>query len=376
MESHPSNVPKYRHELAVSYQHLAWCYSTAGKQEQAEQCYDKALALCNGLVGQYPRVGQYLRTLGFVQQGRGVLYAKWQRLKDAEEAHREATRVREELTQLSPGEPEALHNLAWSYYNLSNFYAETDRPELAESFREKVLATRERLVHENPRVPDYTISLAASYYAKANRLRDGGQALESLEWYGRGIQLLEDVLEKEQRDAETRHSLFLQYWGRAAALSKKLARHREALPDWDRARALDDGQYWDALWIHQAITYARLGDHGRAAGDMKALNAKAADEHKTVKDGNFYVMAYVYALSATAAADDSKLAAHDRTRLNSEYATWAVQLFRQLHAKNYFKDLKDVEHLRSASELEVLRPRDDFQELLRDMEQKLKRGKG
>jgi len=46
-----------------------------------------------------------------------------------------------------------------------------------------------------------------------------------------------------------------------------------------------------------------------------------------------------------------------------------------LHAQGYFKDLKQVENLRRTPELEVLRQRNDFQELLRDMEQKLKAGK-
>jgi hypothetical protein len=162
------------------------------------------------------------------------------------------------------------------------------------------------------------------------------------------------------------------YWGRAAALSKKLACHEEAPPDWDRARALDTGQYGKSLSVHQAITHARLGDHGRATSDMRALEAKAAAQHQTLRSGTYDVMASVYALSATAAAEDFNLTAVDRGKLGSEYAARAVQLFHELHARNYFKDLKAVEHLRTTPELEVLRARDDFRELLRGMEQQLK----
>jgi tetratricopeptide (TPR) repeat protein len=376
MELFPSDVPRYRFDLANSYQVLAWRYYTTGKMERAERFYDKALALCNGLVAQHPEVGQYLRTLGFVHHGKGILYVSLRRPKDAEGAYREAIRVREKLARASRGQPESLDNLAWSCNNLGNLYAETGRKELAEAARKKAFAIRERLVRENPRVPDYAASLAVSYGAQADRLRDGGEALEALDWYGRAIRLLEGVLRKQPRRAQERKSLCLTYWGRAAALSKKLGRHKEALPDWERARAYDNGEYWDQIWVHQAITYARLGDHLRATGDMKALEARAAAEHKTVKGGTYYVMAFVYALSATAAADDPRLSAADRARLDPEYSARAVQLFRRLHGQGHFKDLKEVEHLRQATELEGLRQRDDFQKLLGEMQQSLKARRG
>jgi len=375
MERSPSDVPKYRFDLANTYQHLAWHYSSTGKKDKAEQFYDKALALCNGLVGQYPEVDQYLRTLGFVQHGRGILYVSWRRLADAEDAYREAVQVREKLAQSSQGKPESLDNLSWSYNNLSNLYEETGRPELAEATREKALATRERLVRENPHVSNYAVGLAVSYGARADRLRDRGKALESLDWYGRAIGLLEGVLNEQPRHAEARGTLSTTYWGRAAALSKKLLRHQEALPDWERARAYDDGKHWDEIWVHQAMTYARLGEHLRATGDMKALEARAAAEHKPVKGDSYCVMAYVYALSAMAAAADAKLSPADRARFGAEHAAKAVELVRRLHAQGYFKDLKQIENLRRTPELEVLRQRNDFQELLRDMEQKLKAGK-
>jgi len=376
MELYPSDVPKYRFDLANTYQQLAWqCYTT-GKKDKAELFYDKALALCNGLLEQYPEVGQYLRTLGFVQHGRGFLYVGLRRLKYAEDAYRDAVRVREKLVQVSAGGPEPLDNLAWSYNNLANLYADTGRKELAETERDKAFSIRERLVRENPRVPVYAASLATSYGARGDRLADDGKAVESLDWYGRAIHLLNDMLEKEPRHREARESLCLQYWRRATALSKMLGRHKEALPDWEQARAYDNGKYWDEIWVHQAMTYAHLGDHQRATGNVKALEARAAAEHKTLKGDTYYVMAFVYAVSAKAATDDPKLSAADRTRLVPEYSARAVQLLHRLHGQGYFKELKEVEHLREVPELEGLRQRDDFQELLRKMQQNLKAGQG
>jgi tetratricopeptide (TPR) repeat protein len=374
MERYPSDVPRYRFDLANNYQTLAWYYYSTDKRDKAEQFYDKALALGAGLVGQYPKVGKYLRTLGFIQHGRGSLYTAMGRHKEAEDAYREAVRVREQLAQVSPGEPESLDNLAWSYSELGDLYAQTGRRELAEAEHDRAFAARERLVNEYASVPAYAVGLAVSCGARAKRLVEDGKARESLDWYGRAIHLLEDALEKEPRHAEGREVLCTKYWGRAEALSEKLGRHQEALADWERARAYDDGKYWDEVWAHQAVTYARLGDHARATGDMKALESRAAAEHKPIKETAGYVMAQVYALSATAAAGDTRLAPADRARLGSEHAAAAVRLIRRLHAEGHFKDLKQVELLRTTPDLDVLRQRSDFQDLLRDVEQKVKAG--
>jgi serine/threonine-protein kinase len=374
MERYPSDVPKARFELANTYQILAWHYFSAGKIDQAESFYRKALTQCDALVQQFPEVRAYRRTLGFIHNGRGGVYAAQKRFKDAEAAYGEAVRLREELVRATQGEAEALEKLASSYAALGSLYANTVRPELAAAASDKALAAQERLVREHGNVPTYAVSLAVRYSARADRLVGEGKAQEALDDYGRAIRLLQDVLKDEPRHAEARRALSTSCCGRAAVLSKHLLRHKEALPDWDRARAYDDGANWDEIWVHQAITLARLGEHTRATADMQALQARAAAEHKAVKEKTYHVMAFVYALSATAAGDDSQLSPAGRTRLGSEYAARAVELLRRLLVQGYFKELKEVEDLRRAPELEVLRPRDDFQKLLQEMEQKRKTG--
>jgi tetratricopeptide (TPR) repeat protein len=369
MERYPSDVPRYRADLANTYQNLAWRYFSEGKYEKAERYYDQALAQSEALVRQCPDVPQYRRTLGFIQNGRGNLYAAEERLPQAVAAFQEAVRVREKVARDLGGEPESLDNVAWSYSNLGDLYGKMGRTDLAVTCQGQALATRERLVRENPRVPRYTVSLAASYSAEANRLRDGGQAADSLEWYGRAIGLLENVLKAEPRHDHAREELCTAYWGRATALSKQLNRHAEALPDWERARALDNGEYGDRIRVHQAITYARLGKHARATADVRALESRAASEHKTLEGETYDVMAHVYALSASAAAADRTLSGAERARLSSEYAARAVNLLQRLRAQGHFKDREQVEHLKSTPELEVLRGRQDFQKLLRDLGQ-------
>jgi tetratricopeptide (TPR) repeat protein len=376
LERYPSDVPKYRWHLTNNYQHLAWYYHTMGKNDKAEALYDKALAECNALVARYPDVTNYRRTLGYIHPGRSKVYLAQGRTADAEAALEEGIRVREKLARDSGGEPEALSNLAWSYNDLGRLYEQTGRRELAEPLLEKALAMREPLARENPRVPVYAAGLAESYESRAGWLRDGGQAAESLDWYRRAIDLLDGVLKEDPRNADARDALSTACWGRAVALGERLQRPKEALPDWERARATDGGTNWDTLWAGQALALARLGDHARAAGDMSALEAKAATEHKTIKDDTYNVMACAYALWAKAAAGDANLPAADRARLGAEHAARAVQLLRRLHEKGYFKDPKDVEHLRESSELEVLLQRDDFRQLLREMEQTLKPGNG
>jgi tetratricopeptide (TPR) repeat protein len=374
MERYPPEVPRARYEMANTYQILAWHYYTTGKFDRAEPLYGKALAQCLVLVGQYPQVRNYSRTLGFVHGGRAKVYAALKRPKEAEAAFGESNRVWEELVRHAPADADSVLKLAWSYASLGDYYATTGRPELATEFIEKALSTLEPLVRDHPQVPAYVVSLADGCVSQADLLRDNGKPQESLKGYGRAIHLLHGVLKNEPRDADARKSLCSAYQGRAIALSEKLERDKEALPDWEQARAFDDGAHWDEIWVHQAITLARLGDYHRATGDMQALEERAATERKAVKDNSYYVMALVYALSAAATARDAQLSAADRDQFGTRYASRAVALLRRLYTEAYFKDLKEIDRLRVTPELEAIRTRRDFQDLLQEMEQKQKAG--
>jgi hypothetical protein len=83
-------------------------------------------------------------------------------------------------------------------------------------------------------------------------------------------------------------------------------------------------------------------------------------EAKDVNAPTLYDPACVYSLSSAAVKNDAKLV--DR------YATRAVELLRQAVAKGF----KDAEHLKKDTDLDPLRSRDDYKQLLQELQPKPK----
>jgi eukaryotic-like serine/threonine-protein kinase len=161
------------------------------------------------------------------------------------------------------------------------------------------------------------------------------------------------VLKKKPQLAMGRQFLHNCHKNRALALDE-LRRHAEAIKDWDRAIELFDGKE-PSIRLQRAVSLARAGEHARATAEADAL----ADS-KDVTIATLYDAACIHALSSAAARQDAKQA--DR------YAARAVALLLRAIQKGW----NDAEHIGKDSDLDPLRQRDDFQKLIRDLEEKVR----
>ena len=82
--------------------------------------------------------------------------------------------------------------------------------------------------------------------------------------------VLEAVRTQVSHVATAQRYLGIAYWRRAEALMR-LARNAEALKDWDRALALDDGSNRPMYRLQRALTLARTGDPVRAVAEAEDL---------------------------------------------------------------------------------------------------------
>jgi hypothetical protein len=112
-----------------------------------------------------------------------------------------------------------------------------------------------------------------------------------------------------------------------------------------------------------AATWARSGKHARATNDVEAV-LKAAPVMPLI----FYDAACAYALASEAAAKDTSVPETDRRVLAQRHAARSVELLRQAVAVGY----DDAEHMKRDTDLDSLRARADFQELLRQLAEKVK----
>jgi hypothetical protein len=99
----------------------------------------------------------------------------------------------------------------------------------------------------------------------------------------------------------------------------------------------------------------RAGDHARAAAEADAIGRSAK-----LPATFCYDLACVHALNAAGAGRDPALPLPRRAKLAEEYARQAVALLQRAAAVGYFASAANVAQLDKDSDLDALRPRDDY----------------
>jgi tetratricopeptide (TPR) repeat protein len=225
----------------------------------------------------------------------------------------------------------------------------------SESEAEFRLAVKEfeRLVAEHPQVNEYGFNLAPSYYELGVVLRDSRQFSEALRCWGKAIVSFEGVIRDLGRDvpASLRQDLSCIRQARAE-VCVRLGNYRGALADWEHALALSEGPDRTGIRVGLIDTLGRVGDYVRATAEAEDLLLTTAADRDVL-----YQVAGMFA-HASDKSNDSTLA--------QRYASRAVTLLRQAVQKGY----RDVANVKKDVNLDSLRQRADFQQLVQELERK------
>jgi hypothetical protein len=138
----------------------------------------------------------------------------------------------------------------------------------------------------------------------------------------------------------------------------QLGRHAESAKDWLRAAELDLGRMRPYFRLQHCLSLAHLGEHRAAVKGVEKLLRSSSEEADPPSGSLCYDSACVYALSAAAVKDDAPL--------RDQYAARALALLRQAQKNAFFKDPKQIDNMRKDTDLDALRPRDDFKKFLRE----------
>jgi tetratricopeptide (TPR) repeat protein len=166
--------------------------------------------------------------------------------------------------------------------------------------------------------------------------------------------LLEANLARDARLAFERKWLRNAHNGRALALTD-LNRHTEALQDWERALALDQGPDRAIVQLGRALTLTRAGRHAEAVKDADNLT-----RNEGAPSSVLYLAACVYAAAVAGGTEDAAL--------QEQYGRNALALLRRAHAAGHFQVPKAAERLRHEEVFAPLRDQADFKQLLADLE--------
>jgi len=303
---HPK-VPEHRRELSHSYHNVGDLLRELGPPAEAETAIRRAIELHKELATEYPKSPQYLRDLAGSQHILGLLMRDLGKRSEAETALRQSLEIREQLAADHPRVSELDQELAISLNDVGHLLAILDKTGEAENAIRRAITIQERLVKQQDTLPAHHLELARSETNLARLLNQLGKSPE----------------------AGGAHR-------RAAALYDKLS-----------AKYPDD----PSLRLKLVDSLVRSGDLTKAISGAEELAKKPE-----LKAGQLYELACVFAIGAGQRQVDQAV--------NDRCATRAIELLRQA----FSKDFRDVEPMKLEKDLDPLRDRDDFKQLLAEME--------
>jgi serine/threonine-protein kinase len=355
--AYPGFAP-YQAVLASTWNSLGLLYKEAGQRPLALRSYEQARDLFLQLAKAHPEVTAYQSDLASTWSSLGTLQKETGKPNEALASFTRALDIRLKLAKAQPEVVAYRADLASTWGNLGLVQSGTGKPAEAITSLSRARGLYWALTKAHPAVSAYRVNLAGTCNNLGLLLSETGKKVEALERFAEAIDLLTAEGQRKPAHPSARSFLRNSHWGRAEALTA-LGRHHDALPDWERALALDSGPYRADLELHQALALARTGGYLRAVRQAEQLSRDAS------RRGDFvYNLARVHAVSARAAARDVARPLAEREQRAEQYARAALALLERARGLGYFKTRPAVERPGQDADLASLRDRDDFRLLL------------
>jgi serine/threonine protein kinase/tetratricopeptide (TPR) repeat protein len=341
--------PAHRRHLGHTHTNLALVLIDQEKRVEVEEHYRQAVAIYTKLVADFPDEPGGREDLALAQTSLGRLLAVIGKNAEGEDHLRQAIAEQAKLAADFPAVPDYRRQLAMSHNDLGLYVRSRGKRTEAEEQWRQALAIRAKLAADFPAVPAYQIELGGSYCNFANLVREEGRAADSLDWYGKAIAVLETVHRADPRDVAAKQFLRNSLGGRGDAYAA-LAKHAEAIKDWDRAMELcAPAEQWQVR-VRRAASRAQAGLVAEAVAEVFEMTKSSnwdADQ--------WYDFACVYAVASGKTIGKKQ-----------EYADQAMTLLR----KAVMAGFNDAAHMKQDADLDPLRTRTDFQKLTADLQAK------
>jgi serine/threonine protein kinase/tetratricopeptide (TPR) repeat protein len=344
-------VPQYRRELASSHGNLGNVLAGQNQPDEAAEQHREALAIFQKLADYFPAVPEYRQHLASTHNNLANLLASQNQPDKAAEQYRKALAIQQKLVEEFPADPVYRQHLARSHHNLANLLKGQNQPDKAAEHFRKALPIRQKLADDFPAATSYQVELGGCCCDYGILLRETGKVADSLEWFDMAISTLTRIHQKAPRVVTPRQFLRNSHGGRAMAHAK-LDQHAEAVKDWARVIELSPPPEQPYYRARRADSRVRAGQVVEAVTEVTELRKSS-----TVSASGWYDFACIYALASTKAADKKQ-----------EYTDQAMRMLRHAVQSGY----KDTAHIAKDRDLDALRDRGDFKELLVELEAKKK----
>jgi serine/threonine protein kinase/tetratricopeptide (TPR) repeat protein len=357
-DKHPAVTP-FQTNLAEACSSLANVYRAAGQHPKAMETCQQALAIQEKLAAAHANIPSYQGDLARGYFHLGDVSRAANRGPEAEAAYQKAIALQEQLVHDLPKVPQYHGDLARSYNNLGLLRRDNRQREQAEAAFRKAVPLWEELVRTHPGEGEHALGLATSCHNLGNLIRDGAGPETALVWYSKAIGALGTLPPQKQRQTPVWQPLCNSLWRHAEMLTE-LRRYPEAVQDWDRTLEIAPETRRGWYRLQRSAALARAGEHATAVAAVVPLVPKSA----APGDSTFFELARVYSLASAAAGADARLTLERRRQEADGYAQRGIDLLGEARNAGFFKVPANLEKLRKDPDLEALRSREDFQQLL------------
>jgi serine/threonine protein kinase len=279
--------------------------------------------------------------------------------------------IRQQLVDANPGVTQFQSDLSDSHYLIGTLLKQGGKPAEALEAFEKGLDIQQHLVDGNPAVTAFQLALANSYDESGGLLSDLGKTAKGMETLEKAVAIRQNLTEHHPAVTEFQRNLAKGFNDLGYRL-RQTGKAAEALACYKKALAIEqkladthprDPHYQGDL----ANTVASLGAFERGNGHPASAAAffrQAIGVFERLHDPvDLYNLACCNAMLAGVAADPgSGMTAADA----SVAADKAMAALKGAVAAGY----RNVAGIKSDPDLAVLRPRADFQQLMKELEPK------
>ncbi len=412
--------PDCRQDLARSHHSRGILLYSTGRTQEAAQDYDQALSIYQRLAGDFPSRPEFRHDLAGIVINRGLLLYTMGRLQEAEKDYDQALSIQKQLAADFPSRPQFRQVLVSSYNNRGNLLGATGRLKEAEKDYDQALGIQKQLAADFPDRPEFRKQLALSHNNRAFLLSAAGRLREAEKDYDQALGIFLQLAGAFPSRPEFRQDLVMSYNNRGI-LMRKTDRLQEAEKDYEQALRIarqlaadfpnepDRQNELAATCVNLALIHQQRGNWADAKRlllegrphHLVALKANAGhpmyrrfyrnhlnvltevhagllEQQDAVRTAEIrrdlgwdapadaYGAACAVSLCIPIVAKHDKLDAKQRQAAARFYGDQAMKLLREAVRRGF----KDVPHMKKDSDLDPLRQRNDFQQLLTELDEK------
>jgi serine/threonine protein kinase len=213
--------PAVRAEAASASFRVSWINQSLGRQAEAIEPLEAAMALYEQLVRDHPGVAEYRRLEATCHGAEGFLHSHFGRFGEAILAHRKALQIRERLAKAEPSNVIAQNDVARTRHNIGDLHRQVGKPNQALEEWDKALAISQSLLDAPLSVgngqidltgrSDHSViireDLAKLQLGRADVLREGGRTAEAAVALRQGLDLLKELVREHPASLNLRARL-------------------------------------------------------------------------------------------------------------------------------------------------------------------------